>query len=202
MDLQQQPEFFAELLALAEALDVELSDRRMEIYWRVLEEYDWPTVQRALAEAMRRKWYKFPQPGELVELIEGSPEEQAEMAWQQAQDAMAVVGAYRSLVFDDAAIAEAVRMVFRSWSEACLLERDGPDHAVKRREFLAAYRAARQRSLPANAGYLGSLSEASHVSRGLSGASGEAGLVPLRGRPHIFDRLALPSGEEPSDAQG
>ena len=119
IDRQQQPEFFAELLALAEALDVELSDRRMEIYWRVLEEYDWPTVQRALAEGMRRKWYKFPQPGELVELIEGPRKDEAEHAWTQIQELVRDYGAEYPLACYDPAFAEAIAIFAGDWIHAC-----------------------------------------------------------------------------------
>lgn len=146
MEISQQPKFFAELLALAEAVDAELTDRRMEIYWRVLEDYDLATVQAALTQAMRRKWFKFPQPGEIIELIDGSGDDRAEQAWQRLHETASRYGGNLSLICEDQAIAQAVRLVFREWPEVGMLPDPTSDQApayhVKRREFLAAYRTA------------------------------------------------------------
>ena len=153
IDRQQQPEFFAELLALAEALDVELSDRRMEIYWRVLEEYDWPTVQRAMAEAMRRKWYKFPQPGELIELMDGSLKDRAEQAWLELNEMRRDYGPYHGLLCEDPIFAEAIRIVWVDWIDSCRYLRGGHEEGGAalyslHQDFVNAYKLATERELP------------------------------------------------------
>ena len=57
------------------ALDVEITKPRIDLYWTILKEYEWPTVEKALQLAVKSKWFKFPEPGELIELIEGSPQD-------------------------------------------------------------------------------------------------------------------------------
>lgn len=210
MDLEQQPEFFGELLALAEALDVELSERRMEIYWRVLSDYDWPVVQSVLGNAMRRKWFKFPQPGELIELIDGNPDDQAEHAWRQAVEATRTIGMYRSVVFEDPATAETIRQVFGGWPEACQMDAEGPMHQAKHKEFLTSYRVIR-RTCGRGDGYLTGITESQNRQsygswdRGVLPAPRQLGLVPHTGVPTLKDRKpaltdrdykALLSGED------
>lgn len=138
-------DFADAMTILAEALDVELTVRRMETYWTVLNRFEWPAVERALHAALERKWFKFPQPGELIELIEGTPTErqdEAESAWRQLWKALDH-GTYRSLFCEDRVLAETIRDLFGGWPQAGELPRadsdQGPMYQVRHKEFLAAY---------------------------------------------------------------
>src|SRR5262245_3558992 len=133
------------MTVLAEALDADLQRSRLEIYWRVLSPYDWSAVEAVLEGALRRKWFKFPQPGELVEWLEGTPDERreaAEHAWRQLWQALGH-GTYRSLFCEDRVLAETIRQVLGGWTEAGMLPRgdseQAPMYRARQKEFVAAY---------------------------------------------------------------
>jgi hypothetical protein len=121
-----------------------MSPEIQELYWRNLEPYPWEQVEWALAEAVRRcKW--MPRIAELLEFLEGDPVLQAEHAWGQFWAALQTdTGTYSSVYFEDRALPETIRRVFRSWPEAGWLPRsdseNGPMYQVMHKQFLAVYR--------------------------------------------------------------
>lgn len=141
--MAQDREAFAGLMAaLAETHNEALTPQRLEIYFRVLA--DWPIeVVAAAVDAAIRRLKFFPKPAELIELIEGSPEDRAEHAWQQFLVAVARCGTYRSLYCEDVVLAETIRRVYGSWADAGHVPRpeyDAPGHQVHHKNFVSAYR--------------------------------------------------------------
>ena len=62
--------------------------------------------------------------------------------------AVEAFGAYQSIELEDGAAAEALLAVFGSWPSFCEME-EGPALALKRQEFMAAYRQAVRRKTEA-----------------------------------------------------
>lgn len=175
MGQTNRPQFAAELLALAEGIDVELSERRIDIYWRVLQGYDWLVVQAGLAAAMRRKWYKFPQPGELIELIEGSLKERSEQAWLELNEMSRDYGPHHGLLCEDPVLAEAIRILWVDWIDACKYLKRGQQEGAAaiyalHQDFVQAYRLATERNLIQTPIYFAGLRE----------VWGEKSLSPIR----------------------
>jgi hypothetical protein len=125
-----------------------MSPEIQELYWRNLEPYPWQQVEWVLAEAVRRcKW--MPRIAELLEFLEGDPVLQAEHAWGQFWAALQTdTGTYSSVYFEDRALPETIRRVFRSWPEAGWLPRsdseNGPMYQVMHKQFLAVYQQVRR----------------------------------------------------------
>ena len=142
MQLSDRDAFFDALTTVAEAFDKKLSPQLMALYFEVLTDYSLEVLQVAMAQAMTSCRF-FPKPVELIELMDGRPEEHAEQAWTQVYAALNSAGTYRSLSCADAVTAETIRVIWRSWPEAATLPRpesdDGPMYQVTHKEFLAAY---------------------------------------------------------------
>lgn len=81
----------------------------------------------------------LPPPGKLMSFIRPSEDDRALIAWSAFAQAAESAGAYTSLDVEDSAAADALALVCGSWPQFCALE-DGPELAMKRREFIAAYR--------------------------------------------------------------
>lgn len=96
-------EFTKFLMAIGELFDKKLSPAVFEIYYEVLKEYPWEDILHAFNQAIRTCKF-FPKPAEIIEIIEGSPQSRAEVAWRDVLDAISSVGGYESITFDDPAI--------------------------------------------------------------------------------------------------
>jgi hypothetical protein len=120
--MQDNIEDFAGLMALlAEVFGKELNPQLVEIYFRALADFSIERIAAAVEEAVRRLRF-FPKPAELIELMEGSPDDQAEHAWGQFWLALTRIGTYRSLYCEDDVLAEVIR---RQFGVVSLNARDG-----------------------------------------------------------------------------
>lgn len=131
---------FAELIgALAETFDESLSVLRLEIYFEALGDLELGTVERAVIEAARTLKF-FPKPAELRALIEGSPEDRAELAWMEVLQQVRFVGYYGTPTFTDPAITRAIRDLFGGWPALCeRLPGDGPELLGWAKQFKTVY---------------------------------------------------------------
>jgi hypothetical protein len=158
----QDREVFAEaMLVLAEAVERKIPDGDLELHWSILQRYPWPMVEKGLRQAMCRRWFEFPKPCELAELIEAALAQAAERRWLQLQEAVREVGPHHSINCEDRAFAEAIRVLFADWPSACqrLRQAEGAERTMLRKDFLLAYRLAWERSPSSTQGYLKGLRE-------------------------------------------
>jgi hypothetical protein len=141
--IQHDIETFAGLMALlAEVFGKDLHAQLVEIYFRALAEWPIERIAEAVHEAVRQLKF-FPKPAELIEIIEGSPNDRAEHAWGQCWLALNRSGTYRSLLCEDDVLAETVRRLYGSWTEAGNIPRpecDPPGHQIHHRNFVSIYR--------------------------------------------------------------
>lgn len=136
---------------ISEGLGEELSPTRVAVYFRVLEPYPITAVEAACFQALHRKWFKFPQPGELVELIEGTNEDHAVLAWNLAyQAALKGYGGYSWVTFEDPLIAPSVAALggWREFYSLGFRDTEGVEVATLRKQFLETYGAYRRRGAP------------------------------------------------------
>jgi hypothetical protein len=136
-------EFGAAMVALAEAYGAALSRERILIYGDALGDLTIDQVRHAMRRAVRECKF-FPSASELRAFAVGAPDDEALVQWTGLCQAAEAVGAYQDLHVDDRATAEALRAVFGSWGQFCEQCADGPALALRRQEFLAAYRQARR----------------------------------------------------------
>lgn len=141
MDRREQAEFAAALIGLAEIFDAELSPTKAEAYFLALEEHSLQDVLLAIKQAIKTCRF-FPKPAELIEALEGSPDDQAEAAWVQWIEKTGQAGAYENVVFEDAAIGQALMTMFGSWADACRMSKD--EEGYRHAEFKKLYRMFRK----------------------------------------------------------
>jgi len=138
-------EFAERIVKLAAAWGARLDEGRIRIYARALGDVPLRDLDRAFGEAIRECKF-FPSVAEIRAYVTPMREDAGLVAWTALSRAASSAGAYVSVVVEDAAAAEALEAVFGSWGEFCLFE-DGPGLALKRQEFMAAYRGARTRGV-------------------------------------------------------
>jgi hypothetical protein len=134
--MQDKLAFVQLLTGLAEVMGAELSEAKISIYESVLDRYTDEQVARAInvaAESLRF----FPKPVELIEFIDGKPEEAATMAWGNLLSVIQRQGVYQSIVFEDPKIAHCVEMM-GGWSEVCNWRVD--ETSMRGSQFLKLYK--------------------------------------------------------------
>lgn len=135
---------FAENLGiLAEGLGASVSVAQIEAYWRVLERFDAAQVFRALNLSLETFQF-FPKPVQILELMQGSPTDRAERAWQYLIDALCEgAGQYYSCYVQDGACAKAIARCWGSVTHCFNALRElGPNepmYANQRKAFISAY---------------------------------------------------------------
>jgi hypothetical protein len=110
--------FADQMEGLGLTYDKEVTDPLSEIYFRALMAYSVEQIERAVNQIIITSKF-FPKPSELIELIEGSPDDQAAIAWEVANEAMRKAGYFQSVLFEDAAIGAALITTFGSWTGFC-----------------------------------------------------------------------------------
>jgi hypothetical protein len=142
------PEFAELLVKLAAGWPYfKLTELTIRVYARVLDDMPLADVRRACGRALSTGGEFFPAAPQLRRALEASPDDAALLAWTTLTQAASGAGAYMSITVEDAAAADALVQVFGSWPAFCAAE-DGPALAMRRQEFLAAYRDATRRLAP------------------------------------------------------
>lgn len=196
--------FVEELQRVAEALDVELSEGRVAVYFDVLAPYSFEDVARALRAHLRNPdtGQFFPKPADVVRFIEGDTQSRALVSWTRANRANFDVGQYESVDFGDPALHRVI-VDMGGWPAFCCWPEE--ERPFKQKEFCDRYRAITARGVPFEAPeYLVGIHELNN--RGafpdyvpLPVLVNERGLAPLPltpGGPGRWRKdLALPAAE-------
>jgi hypothetical protein len=160
----QAETFGRRLTVVAEVFDKRLSAAQTALYFEALRDLPWAVVVHALRVSVQTCKF-FPRPAELREFAIGDVEDAIERAWVALRQAGGRLGAYASVIVQDAALAETVLALFGSWAAACQAEFSPEMWAAKRKEFGRVYRLMMQRRLD-GARYLVGQCEADNVGRG------------------------------------
>lgn len=134
---------FAALDAAAEVTGKDLTPEGKEMYYRALEDQLVEDVERAVYRHLRDPdaGAFMPKPGDLLRNIDGDSESAALSAWHKVTTALARVGTWESVVFDDPAIHACVEEM-GGWMELGrrVTEKEEP---FFRQQFVKLYRAKR-----------------------------------------------------------
>lgn len=126
------------MLGIAEYYNESMSSPRIEIYWEALKDFDIDSIDRALKLHLRSDSGQFmPKVADIFKLIEGTSSDTAIVAWTKVEKAISRVGAYASVVFDDAIIQKVISDM-GSWSGLCHKNVDEMPFVAK--EFQQRYR--------------------------------------------------------------
>lgn len=141
MTAQDRERFATLMLGLGETYGEPVSEARMEIYFRALEDVDFAAVNAAANIHVRQSKF-FPRPSELREAIEGSPDDAAELAWVELLRAVRRIGYYGTPTFEDDAMRRAALEMFGGWRALCSkLPGEGPELLGCAKNFKALYKA-------------------------------------------------------------
>jgi hypothetical protein len=198
--------FLAAMTALTDYYGKPLSTATIDLYWHGLVEFDIEQVEKAISMHVRNpdsgQW--MPKIADLVKMIEGTTQDAAGQAWAKVLRAVASVGMYESLAFDDPIIHLVIGDI-SSWPALCQLSEAELPFLAKR--FENSYRAYRRRisDLPAHPRYLIGVTEMSNSNEGfrsdpprLVGDPRRAEQVLLNGTS--APRLQVTSGHKVADA--
>ncbi len=145
MQLQDKQQFAQIMFAVFELYSKKPSKIAVQMFWNVLERFSIAQVETGFKLHLNdTEAGKFPpKPADVIRHIEGSVDDRqaiATAAWQKAIDAIADVGSYKSVCFDDPAIMYAIFIMGR-WENFCSMSKK--EMPFKRRNFISAYCAYR-----------------------------------------------------------
>lgn len=140
MNVEDKPAFQALLTDVMAFNRQDVSRFALGVWWEACKTFELAQVSKAFtAHAMDAERGQFPpKPADIVRQLQGTHTDKALMAWGKAFDAMQKVGAYQSVVFDDAAIHAAVSDM-GGWQKLCRSEMDELPFVQKR--FCDSYKA-------------------------------------------------------------
>lgn len=140
MRAQDVDRFRALLTALAESKGKQLSDAQFDLWWAAVRDMDIATFERAINANFRLGDRFMPSAGELRQLVEGSNQDRAALAWDRVSNAILSHGTYTTVAFDDPAIHATIASM-GGW--IAFGQREADDFT--RKEFERVYRAFAQR---------------------------------------------------------
>ena len=99
-----------------------MSQGALELYFGLLLPYSITDVTKAISSHLRQSSF-MPRPADIIKSIDGTPEERASLAWAKTLKAIADVGTYQSVIFDDPYIHYAVGRM-GGWIQMGKIEED------------------------------------------------------------------------------
>ena len=119
--------------ACADLYGKSISEGAMSLWWGALERFDIEQVEQAFKRTIEDPdgGQYMPRPADIIRRIEGTASDRSLIAWGKVLDAARHVGAYQSVVFDDAAIHAAINDM-GGWPKVCRLPTDDLPFTQKR----------------------------------------------------------------------
>ena len=103
MQTDDAPKFTAILACMGELYDKSVSKTLTSIYWQALQQFELEDVKQAFKAHINNPdcGRFFPKPADIVRFISGTGETRALLAWTKVAKAIANIGSYQSVIFDD-----------------------------------------------------------------------------------------------------
>lgn len=140
MQSADKPAFKALLTDVMAFYRQDVSKFALTVWWQACERFEIEQVRKAMtAHAMDPERGQFaPKPADIVRQLQGTHTDRSLMAWGKVFEAMARVGAYSTVVFDDACIHLAIEDM-GGWVSLCRSTNDELPFVQKR--FCDTYKA-------------------------------------------------------------
>ena len=133
--------FLKSLNSLESAFDEKLSEDRVKIYWNILKGYSDEEMKKATVGSIRELKF-FPKISEIIEIIEGSSEDEAELAWLCFKNKLETKGAYLSVSFPQYPAIGSVVEALGGWVK--MAEMTFKEEKWVKKEFLKLYQQKRR----------------------------------------------------------
>lgn len=144
MNREDTPAFIAMLTDVLAYYGKDCSVFTINVWTEAMQSFSLEQVSKALTKhATDAERGQFaPKVADIVKALQGTTSDRAALAWGKALDAMARIGAYRDVVFDDPAIHASIADC-GGWPKVCRTETD--DLSYLQHRFQAAYKAYTER---------------------------------------------------------
>lgn len=143
MTADDTPRLAQFLAVIAEAFNEPVSELRAEAYLIALDDISIDALESVGKRALNLQY--FPRPADLRRLVEGTPEQESELAWLSVLSEVRRVG-YTGQPLLSAASAETVRLMWGTWAHLCAtLPGDGIELITWGKRFRSAYVATTER---------------------------------------------------------
>lgn len=139
---------FAEILrATLDIYGKDISVPVMQLWWAALIEFSIEEVRGGLSRYVRSADHGTfpPKPADVIRMIEGSSGDRGMIAWAKVREAVARVGGYQSVAFDDSII-HAVIEDMGGWPQLCSMDKD--EQHFRAADFSKRYRTYAERGGP------------------------------------------------------
>jgi len=141
MTADDRAAFGALMFMLGDTFGEPVTDIRIEAYFSALSDLHVESVLGAGQRAIRECRF-FPRPVELRELVTGSGDDAAELAWNEVRRLVRRVGYMGSPTFPDEPTRRAALEIYGGWVALCSsLPCEGPELLGARKAFIANYKA-------------------------------------------------------------
>jgi hypothetical protein len=128
--------FLKSLNSLESSFGEKISGDRAKIYWDILKGYSDIDIKKAVVKSVRELKF-FPKVSEIIEAIEGSQEDEAEVAWLSLLKKMENRGHYQSVSFSEYPAIGAVVEALGGWLKICEMKYD--EEKWVKEEFIKLY---------------------------------------------------------------
>lgn len=130
------------LITIGQLYGKQVNTELVRLYWKALECFTWEEVRRAfelhIVDADTGQF--MPKPADIIRALDGSMESKRLQAWTKVEQAIRLIGPYRSVVFDDPII-HAVLGEMGGWIKICnASEKELPFVAKEFQSRFNAYR--------------------------------------------------------------
>lgn len=131
---------------LAETLNEPMSELRLEGYILALSDLPFEPLRLAIARLLKEAGPRFPFPKDIREMVLGTTQDAADLAWGDVLKAIRSCGRYGDprRMLDETAHA-AMLATFGSWGAACDMSLDGAERQGCAKQFRAVYGATVRR---------------------------------------------------------
>lgn len=133
--MKNESKFKEYMATLCELHDRTMSKLLTDLYWKVLEPFTNEQCEEAFKEIIYSNKF-FPKPADFREVLLGKKSNKATEAWLEVLNAVARIGNYQSIKFDDSAI-HSVIQAMGGWPQLCMME--STEEKWKQKEFERLY---------------------------------------------------------------
>lgn len=144
-DEKQRERFLQGLAGLCELHNREATEAMAKLYFFALQAFDIEDVLRAMVKAVAASKF-FPKPAEIIEFIQGSPEDMAEVEASKVWEAICRVGGHSSVAFDNPTTSAVIEYGFGGWVKLCS-EMRMDEEKWFRKDFVRIYTAFSRQNL-------------------------------------------------------
>lgn len=134
--------FLKSLNSLESAFGEKVSEDRAKIYWDILKGYSDIEIKKAVIRSIRELKF-FPKISEIIEMIEGNIEDEAEIAWLVLKEKIERYGGYISVSFPDNPVIGSLVEAMGGWIKICGTSIE--EEKWVKREFIKLYSIMKKR---------------------------------------------------------